>query len=595
MTTKWNKNKEGFQSFHIFDDSYFKDCTDYFKNTGFGDFLDGLANIFQYITCPIYHGDQLVEDILKELLKKTHRVPCPETFDNMNTQPLITNNSNYNTVKYFFKDHSDWITTDDIKQNVLDYYSNSFNNEKSKKKNKFTQDDIDTFNNNFNKQLYNPEIINILKNKYSTTKTKSKKEKKEKKEKDKNDKICTTLGDDDIENDAKIIKKELYELLFIPVVLYVTYNIYYIFIHNNIYGNPEVYLTYIKKYYNHFLNIPLEEELTNEEEFKKDPILPITDPTDTKTRETYKAYFFELIWKPYQFLYNALNFLYNFGHSSDVIQNSKFVVFFIIFIFSFLLIYFSGNYFFKMVKSLFTLDTSSIESDYIYTFITGFCYGIILFLFGSWVLNKIVKTGYDAMACPSYFGILFTIFGSIMSIIFRYIIATMSLETSVLICIFYVVFFLILSMKFCSTRGSIYESISSINKSLVDSLSDSSIGKMFKFLYNSIIEISCIIIIIINLSNHGHFNIDFIQQWFLYINILLIVIFGMFIVKDFKRIFFPSPSVPSSDTPSAPLVPPSAPIVPPSAPIVPPSAPVYAPPSAPVYAPPSAPLPNSTN
>lgn len=132
------------------------------------------------------------------------------------------------------------------------------------------------------------------------------------------------------------------------------------------------------------------------------------------------------------------------------------------------------------------------------------------------------------------------IFGCIMLIIFRYIISKISKNIAMLICLFYMVFYLLFAMKFCSTRGSIYDAIANINKSIIDKLkiNESSL-KMIDYLklfskvgYNCIIEIASLLIVILSLANHGKFQIPTVQFWYFMINILLIFIFGIFIGKE---------------------------------------------------------------
>jgi hypothetical protein len=673
MTTKWkNKiNSEQIEGFQIFDDSYFKDCIDYLaQGTTSKGFADSIRDIFEYITCPIFRFDNLVDNVLKEFIKTTNRIPCPDlstgqknanrsnapivynnnldtdTLYNINniisnhpwiSNPTIANNimyiylhaiesqtatsslsfenksieilskyqtnggkfsnskiedfnANFNdalknqsiitsimnnnigndikiglfqnvigndvsklfpitskiieqiksqiekvsspnpdsniqisyisdpikesTVNIIISNHVNWIVNQTIANNVLYYYLNSLSSEFGTKP---TSEQLIKFNNDFNSSLYEQNIINLLL-------TVSKNE-NDLNMPDKNligqikNNICTNLNADDINSSAKIIKAELYNLLKIPLILYITYNFYYSFFYNNNYGNPEVYLN---DWRTNFYNMAGFNGYTDDEiEY-----------------QTILGYLVNLITKPFQLLYHYIfKNLYNWGHKPTSFANNSMGVFFLLYIANFRILGFGGGYIFKLIKGLFGI--SSLKNDMIYGFLYGISYLIIMFFLIKWVITYWFK---PRTIFPLLTLGLFSIFKKFFTILIRIIISTMSVEIATLICIFYILFYLFFAMKYGGIRGSVVDSIKYMNKTLVDSKSENNnfIDKIFIFLYNSMIELTCLFIIIISFADAGKIDSKSpVHVWFININIILLVLVISFIIKEFKKSFAP--------------------------------------------------------
>ena len=697
MTTKWNIKRENkgkidnIEGFAIFDDSYFKNCVDYLsKGTTSNDFADGLRNIIQYLTCPVYKFDTLVDDVLKEFIKATNKIPCPDVanepnilkapvvfdmnldattlkninqiisnhkwivtqtiannvlycyiltkesqelangingihmidqyntksnqppgkfndeqlsdfnskfdsaltskiitrdilnFDNQNSIMINTygnildlkhllfdesnpkssiiikivtyidnqlkqvSNSessistnpdiNYNTtltiddyngpdaenilnrINSIISDHSDWIVEKKTADNILYYFLNSKNSEETDNKSKFSDDQFNDFSNEFNASLYDQDIINLF---LTLNGNLLNNDKKLNLVSDDNVKkiinnVCTHLNSDDIKNDAKIIKGEIYNFLMIPLILFITYNFYYTFFYNNIYNNPEVYLKDIRTDFYELVG------------FKRN--------TEKEIENSYLGFFINLATKPFQLLYNnVLNPLYLTTHGPKFKFKNSILLFVFLYFMNFVSMGLGGGYIFKMIKGLFTMTDSSLKNDIIYGFIYGLSYAIIMLFFLKWAFNRALQPSYT----PIIIVPLMNIFKKFIVILIRFIVSTMSVQIATLICFFYIMFYLFGAMKFASIRGNIVNSIKEINKTLIDEKeADPTMSNKFcVFLYNSIVDISCFFIILISIFSAKYIQSTPVHLWFIKINIILLVIVFSFIFKELTHIF----------------------------------------------------------
>jgi len=411
-------------------------------------------------------------------------------------------------VNQIISNHKDWIVNKEIAENILHYFLNSKNHEKIQ----VGSPEFITFANEFNSSLYNQNIINM----FLTINTNLHTLNDDNEEDANTDKIishiCTNLKSEDIKSNATLIKSEIYNFLQIPIVLFITYNFYYTFFFNNIYNNPEVYLKNIRTDFYDAMGFNVDRE----DEIEKSKI----------------GYFINLATKPFQFFYAFLKSLYNSGHGD---YKNKMWIFFALYIVNFIGLGIGGGYIFRFMKGLILGSDGKIANNVLYGIIYSIAYLIIMFYFVKWAINYFFT--------PSYipFSLLFNIFTKFISILIRFIVATISIEIATLICFFYILFYLIGGMKYASIRGNVVDSIKEVNKTLIDE-KEKPEEKPFIFLYNSIIEITCLVIIIIYVSREC-VKIDVsdpVQYWFLIINIILFLIFSLFIFKAYKNIYYPS-------------------------------------------------------
>jgi len=252
MTTKWEneipirykelfenyKNIEMFQNIHQQDkDDKSEPCVEGFNfagddfnmhasrkkifgSTSFGKDITYIFNsIRDYILCPFYNSDQIIENGIKNLLNLFLMVKCNDVSLN-----FIYGNSDFSG-KSKKKDSSGnmiYDLTDLIDPNLL-YTDESFQNK--------NQEGMKTNVKQDNKKCkYDQKQANIEVRKYT-----------------------------------KLIKKEIYNFIFLPLVLHMFYNCYYMLFHRNIDGTkPEfidiektIYEPNIKPYLSYFLDIAI--------------------------------------------------------------------------------------------------------------------------------------------------------------------------------------------------------------------------------------------------------------------------------------------------------------------------------------------------
>jgi hypothetical protein len=174
-------------------------------------------------------------------------------------------------------------------------------------------------------------------------------------------------------------------------------------------------------------------------------------------------------------------------------------------------------------------------------------------------------------------------FKKFLIIMIRYVVSLAGVTISTMICFFYIMFYLFGAMKFASIKNNIIGTIKEMNKTLIDEKEgeNSFFNKVIVHIYNSIVNITCIFIILAALLNANKIINTPVHKSYIIVNIILLFILLLFIFKEAKKTFFPD-IVGGSAAPSAPSAPAAAPSAPAAAPSA--SAPAAAP-SAPAAAP----------
>jgi hypothetical protein len=214
--------REGFKIFDDFD--IHKKPKNAYSLKGIGPFFELLSAIKDYILCPFYKSDELVDTAIQSVLDIFLEVNCDkESIQESKTgetdDPVIIDISNL------------------IQPDLL--YKETFKNKKKKNNSSTTQQ---TTNNST--QQIKPVPIN-----QSEIDCKNKKEKAKK----------------DSNRYKRVIKNELYTIICIPIIIHILYNIYFLFFFKDALGvQPEFinieekyYDPYFKNLFSYFLDIPI--------------------------------------------------------------------------------------------------------------------------------------------------------------------------------------------------------------------------------------------------------------------------------------------------------------------------------------------------
>jgi hypothetical protein len=472
--------------------------------------------------------NNLVSQIVSNIQNQISNVTDPDDmiilyegvdYNGNDSYEVITN------VNIIIKNHIDWVIDKTTAHNILYYYLNSKNSEESIN-GKFTPDKYAEFNNIFNESLYNQDVINMfisIRHQDLIEEPEYEEDDEFRKSMDKNmngklnSNICSSIPDADIKNDSKIIKNEIYNLLKIPLILFITYNIFYTFFYTNIYGNPEVYLKDIRT---DFYTMCGFKNLNN---FFGEMML----------ERSILGYYTNLASKPFQYFFNMIfKPIYNYGHSPLFFLNNSMKFFILLFVLIYLSIGTGGKRFFNIIYSALTFDKNMITKDPIYGMIYGLSFTIIMIFYLKWVFKFSLQ-----ITLPIIIVILYTIFRRFISLIIRGLVATASPEIATLIIFFYLAFYLIFAMKYMSIRGNIVDSIKEINKTLIDN-NESKKNTLSVFLFNSIIEITALVIVLISIfKSASAIKSIKVHEWFVKINIILACILSFYVYKEFVMAF----------------------------------------------------------
>jgi len=286
MTTSasWNnKSTEGFDSFKIFDNDYYKGCNSFAPPLP--NLADALGHIFDYFISPFHTFDDYLTSGINYTLRNywiaTNCLTKTETFELMNIlHPTVQEGLSVehdganiaNMLQPIFSNHS-WIYTDEVRNMVVMFYITTANTAENKLGRYMNYDELMDFNNKFNITLNDTNTITNILNSATATATASasvnntlngisntatntlngisntaadsmgsliqsasaaekKYEKCYEKSLDQNAELV---------NDTMWIKREIYTILSIPVMMFVVYNLFFIFYFKNLNGNTEFY------------------------------------------------------------------------------------------------------------------------------------------------------------------------------------------------------------------------------------------------------------------------------------------------------------------------------------------------------------------
>lgn len=286
-TTKWNTDKsdvskdsskvEGFHSFPIFDNDYYKGCNSFGSIPGLN-LQDGLGHIFDYFVSPFSTLDFYLTVGINFTLRNywivTDCMPKTETFALMNdalhneesgSGPIVEGLSMQqdgehiaNLLQPIISSHS-WINTPQIINAVVMFYITAVNTEENKIGRYMNSDELQLFNKEFDLKLNetntktnilnvatsnteeNSDIKQTVNNYVNQVSDKAKSGvnaisgKYEKCLKE------SHLKDGQFDSDTAWIKREIYSILSIPVMLFVIYNLFFVFYYKNLNGNTELY------------------------------------------------------------------------------------------------------------------------------------------------------------------------------------------------------------------------------------------------------------------------------------------------------------------------------------------------------------------
>jgi hypothetical protein len=228
-SVKNEKNIEGF-NFAGDDFNIHASRKKIFGATALGKNMNELLNsIIDFILCPFYKSDMIIDNTIKNMLGMFLLVNCNEIPLNELTTDIFKGNKNIN-LKNENEDSKIYDLTDLIDDNLL--YSNNEN-----------------FENPGEGQGETSESDVIEKNLKQNQKCKKEREK-------------TVL---EINKYSYIIRNEIYTILFLPIVFNMFYNCYYMFIHRNPDGSKPEFIDFettfykpnIKPYLGYFFDIAI--------------------------------------------------------------------------------------------------------------------------------------------------------------------------------------------------------------------------------------------------------------------------------------------------------------------------------------------------
>jgi hypothetical protein len=267
------------RNFVMFNDmSYFRNPTRIMKTPLIKGTIDALVEFVNFMLCPVYKVDTLVDKQLEDLVKMYIILDCvperqkqewpyqdlddvvdPNILWNEGDDPLevgVNRLDNFQTMEGFnyntdaelmenvtrFRENHAWIKTDMLKARLATYYLSELNRAENATGAYLTTTELVDFNNVFDNSLEDldtmqkirqteasPEMKQLFLRTPETTiapavETPSPAPKKRVTKCDR----VKQRAVDEFNRTKKVIKNELYALLIIPVVLYVTYNVFFV-------------------------------------------------------------------------------------------------------------------------------------------------------------------------------------------------------------------------------------------------------------------------------------------------------------------------------------------------------------------------------
>lgn len=224
-----------------------------FKSTTVGKDVMTVFNVIRdFILCPFYKSDQIIDNGLQELLKIFLAVECNDISLNiMNNNYNDSNDISFNN-KIF--DLTDLIDTELLYTNDENFENKSIN-------------EINKSINEINKTKIDIDIkdINLSIGNNSDKKVDCSRKKE---------------AEIEIKKNSTLIRNEIYNILFLPIIIHIFYNCYYMLFHMDIDGTKPEFIDIETKFYNPNL-------------------------------KQYLGYFLDIAIKPLTYLYNILFFIAN--------------------------------------------------------------------------------------------------------------------------------------------------------------------------------------------------------------------------------------------------------------------------------------------
>ena len=507
-TTDFNGEpiREGFDIF-VDSTSYFKGCKRYLKSIQAGSIGNGIKDIINAIFCPIYKADQIIQDNLESMLSiflvlSCKDIPTSKNGDqnvNIDLSNVVDPNllwvdtdsplENFVSIEGFetsdiagikktvdsFQTNHSWIDTDTLKGQIGTYYLQKLSLAETAKKSYFNQMELLEFNNSFDNDLNDPSVQYAIKNIVISGEWRSllnlgpntaalptttppptintnpaptqlkcdvPRNCTEKSQ-------CALL---ELRKNTYKVKEEIYNIAMIPIMLYIFYNIYYMFFFQAHDGEGAYY----------------ENESGEKCDFAspgaklktascKIPLFSDWDGLYQKYTGGNFDYIFEFIFKPVKYIYTLLNMTksYNIGINASY----PYIVFPVLFV---VFHYFwqslgVGGKLFKFLRTLLLFESLD-KTDIVVTTISYFAGIVIGFSFVKSLIDKLPEWfNYGTKVGVFTAGVCWILWW-----IFKGLINMFIVPFAVLICVVYIILYFIFGIFINTTE--VFKVIGHINQ-----------------------------------------------------------------------------------------------------------------------------------
>jgi len=526
------------EPFDIFidDTNYYKNCENYLKKILSPNFTSLLKYLIDYILCPLRKTDVIIENTIADLLKifialkdcskdisgnkvvqtiDLSPVVDPdilwtdmddplEGFHTQNIKEGFSKNTKGSEkisifIESFLQNHP---SLRKFSEQLEKYYITSVNETETKLEKYMTEKQLFDFNNRFDESLNDPIVVNQIKKLAVEKKTSTpppipiptptttpKLNPCEQTQKD---------ALDELRKYSKTIKNEVYNILIVPLVLYVTYNIYYVFFFKKPVGDQCEYIKFedCEKIF---------------EEYSRN----------------YFQFFIEFIFKPTSCIYHTLNEVKTWFIGLNAFM--PYVFFFLIF--SLLYVFGINNYtwFMSTIYGLFLFKTPAVLQMYA-TIITIIFFGKSIFAhYNNIWAPYLRKRPWSGM-------LLFILYW-----VFKFLVSWMLIPFSVTILIFYFLTYSVLGifLNHYEVFGQIDQMNDFIYTSLYTPENDSALiillQSISKYFFIYLFELILIIILINGLSTYfGNIHNQDLKTFLLIINVSIIIITSIWCIIKYK-------------------------------------------------------------
>lgn len=383
-------------------------------------------SIRDFILCPFYNSDQIIDNGIKTLLNMFLAVKCNEISKDVLTDVNTVDKLLGKKVDFSQEDKI-YDLTDLIDTNLL-YSNESFENKEGMRN----------------------------KSKKSKKTTNCKNEKKQ--------------AQNEINKYSKTIKNEIYNILFLPIIVHMFYNCYYMLYHRNSDGTKPEFIDIETKYYN-----------------------PSLKP--------YLSYFFDIAIKPLTWFYNILFFIANpanekngypfFKSYVSFSEKYPYVVFILLFIFMYSILSLSKD------NIISTLGSLIFRTSGRFDMFTMFAIGVMIIEFFRAFVNEFKDWSENIMKQVISGPIKFVIYW-----ILRMVINIMLYPAAGSLCSIYLFVYLVFGVSVSNDKDAfdVFEEINDANYEKMYKRFDNSCGQMdwwgfivkyfFRFVFLFLIELT---------------------------------------------------------------------------------------------------------